>query len=85
MRKKILCGLIGLIIGISCVGCACQTNPQKETLYDGNFTIITKDSSYIFVYANDTKVKYLIVKGSYGLGITPLFNSDGTLQTYEGN
>ena len=35
--------------------------------------------SYYIVYANDTKVKYLISNGS----ITPLYNADGTLQVYD--
>ena len=37
---------------------------------------------YRIVYANDTKVKYLILSGGNRYGITPLYNSDGTLQVY---
>lgn len=37
------------------------------------------------VYANDTKVKYLMVNTGYAIGITPLYNADGTLQLYEEN
>lgn len=51
---------------------------------DGYFTVITEWGSYQIVYANDTKVKYLIFdSGMYRFGITPLYNADGTLQIYE--
>ncbi len=39
--------------------------------------------TYKIVYANDTKVKYLVVSSVYRYGITPLYNSDGTLQVYD--
>lgn len=38
---------------------------------------------YQFVYAKDTKVKYVIATSHYQAGITPLYNADGTLQLYE--
>lgn len=37
---------------------------------------------YCIVYANDTKVKYLIGYYTNMFGITPLFNADGSLQIY---
>lgn len=37
---------------------------------------------YYIIYANDTKVMYLIITGGHRLGITPLYNADGTLQVY---
>lgn len=54
----------------------------------GYFTLIKEwnggDSGlYEIVYANDTKVKYLIWKYGYKGGITPLYNADGSLQVYE--
>lgn len=42
---------------------------------------------YEIAYANDTKVKYLIMNRDVPVpstGITPLYNPDGTLQVYEG-
>lgn len=35
------------------------------------------------VYANDTKVKYMMFREGYRGGITPLYNTDGSLQVYE--
>ena len=39
--------------------------------------------TFAIVYAKDTKVKYLIWHNSYKGGITPLYNTDGSLQVYE--
>ena len=50
---------------------------------NGYFTVIAEWTGYQIVYANDTKVKYLIRSAGYQYGITPLYNADGTLQIYE--
>ena len=42
------------------------------------------DATYRIVYANDTNVKYMIITYGYKMGITPLYNADGTLQIYNG-
>lgn len=53
----------------------------------GYFTEIQEwradDFNYKIVYANDSKVKYLVVTCGYRYGITPLYNADGSLQLYE--
>ena len=53
----------------------------------GYFTEIREwradDSNYKIVYANDSKVKYLVVTCGNRYGITPLYNADGSLQLYE--
>ena len=53
----------------------------------GYFTEIQKwradDADYKIVYANDSKVKYLVVTCGNRYGITPLYNADGSLQLYE--
>lgn len=58
---------------------------QSSDFGNGYFTVIVEwGSGYRIVYANDTKVKYLIINRSqYMSGITPLYNADGTLQIYE--
>ena len=60
---------------------------NKNTNYgNGYFTVVTKwdDGGHVYriVYANDTKVKYLIIRGGNQYGITPLYNADGSLQVY---
>lgn len=60
------------------------SGPPQETDY---FTIIKQwddfNATYRIVYANDTKVKYLITFSYYKYGITPLYNADGSLQIYD--
>lgn len=84
------------IIAILCICLlltGCGTNYEdaenvSETISGGYFTLIKKwddsEDVYRIVYANDTKVKYLIWKNGYRGGITPLYNADGSLQLYEG-
>ena len=87
---------IALLLCLVCVLTACGTTYQEATgetstasndLCNGYFTIVTEwanvSSAYYIVYANDTKVKYLIASSGYKFGITPLYNSDGSLQVYE--
>ena len=83
------------IIAILCVyllltGCGTRYEDAEDTLKvtgGGYFTLIKTwsedfESSYKIVYANDTKVKYLIWRSGYKGGITPLYNADGSLQVY---
>ena len=84
------------LLCLVCVLTACGTTYQEATsdtstasddLCNGYFTIVTEwsdvGSIYYIVYANDTKVKYLISSSGYRFGISPLYNSDGSLQVYE--
>lgn len=94
MKKKLLLLLIICILSLSLVGCTSKSYEEviKESEKDygsGYFTVITEwgnkiEYKYSIVYANDTKVKYLIIWGGYHYGITPLYNADGTLQIYDG-
>lgn len=63
-----------------------DTSTASNDLCNGYFTIVTEWSdvrgTYYIAYANDTKVKYLISTSNYKFGITPLYNSDGSLQIY---
>ena len=92
MKKKILAAIAAGVICMSAAGCgksyqeAINNNTvNKTTVVDGYFTEIVKwGGIYRIVYANDTKVKYLIIESYYKFGITPLYNADGTLQVYDG-
>lgn len=96
--KKLLAVLISSMLVLPLAGCGqtyqevvnpvCDNDTQEE--YLGNyFTEITNwfvDSKRCrIVYANDTKVKYLVIESGYQFGITPLYNTDGALQVYEEN
>ena len=42
----------------------------------------TNNGRYLTVYDKNTKVKYIIIYADRGIGISPLYNSDGTLQLH---
>lgn len=95
MKKRLLGILLCGVLTLTLAGCTTYDQAvsrssegvYEETYGGGYFTVIAKwddglRDCYI-VYANDTKVKYLICTGNSMSGITPLYNSDGTLQIYE--
>lgn len=93
MKKRLLRVALAVVVAVCLVGCG--TTYQEATgkteigtsgdFAGGYFTVITEwGNGYYIVYANDTKVKYLIMERTqYLSGITPLYNADGTLQIYE--
>lgn len=92
MRKKFLAIILSSMLVLSCVGCgttyqeATNTSNSSDSFANGYFTVITEwgdMSTYRIVYANDTKVKYFVFSDGYKGGISPLYNSDGTLQIHE--
>lgn len=96
MKKRILSIAFAVVMAVCFVGCGTtyqeatgQTENGSSADYgNGYFTVITKwgdeNQIYRIMYANDTKVKYLVRDGGgYQYGITPLYNADGTLQIYE--
>ena len=56
----------------------------KETDNDDYFVTEKEWSDdevrYSIVYAKDTGVKYCILKRRFSMGVTPLYNTDGSLQ-----
>lgn len=97
MKKKIITGLSILALALSTTvftGCADDSYSKKQDLTqsthkgfaDGYFTTVKEwseyDKKYKIVYANDTRVIYLVCVNLYCFGITPLYNADGTLQIY---
>ena len=87
MRKKILAVVTAGLIRLSAAGCTSYQQaanmPDKGTSSCGGyFTLLTEWNGGSIVYANDTKVKYLVTLGDGRSGITPLYNADGTLQVY---
>ena len=73
--------------------CGCENYNSEKTIHEefaGDYFTTINDwvpvdgYHYKIVYANDTKVKYFISSGGYRFGITPLYNTDGSLQIYDG-
>lgn len=96
MKKKILAIIMAAMMAatmVSIIGCtsyqeSVDISQENDLFCNGYFTAINKwhdwHSNYYIVYANDTKVKYFIAYTLEKFGITPLYNADGTLQTYDG-
>lgn len=91
-RKMICIAAITVMACFACTTCGktyqevINQSDTSESLCNGYFTVITEwgeNRTYRIVYANDTKVKYFVEDGSYSFSITPLYNTDGTLQVYE--
>ncbi len=91
MRKKILAVAVAGMIGLSAAGCTSYQQaaniPDQGTNFGGGyFTLLTEWDdgfwTWRIAYANDTKVKYMVITGNGRSGITPLYNADGTLQIY---
>lgn len=91
MKKRIVVFLVAAVTATLLTGCGTPYSKANETLNqsfgNGYFTTVKtwndENYKYQMMYANDTKVMYLIgYTGSYRFGITPLFNPDGTLQVY---
>lgn len=79
-----------LFVCLLLTGCGTRYEDAEDTLETtgkGYFTRIKTwgdiDGRYEIVYANDTKVKYLIWRSGYTGGVTPLYNADGSLQVYK--
>lgn len=91
MKKKIVLLIMCTILTLFLFGCGttyqdAMYEDSMEDFCNGYFTVVTKWSDngyrYMIVYANDTKVKYIAIEYGYGFGISPLYNTDGTLQIY---
>ena len=46
-------------------------------------TVCDRDDGNVIAYDKNTKVLYLCVYGYSTMGITPIYNSDGSLKLYE--
>lgn len=97
MKKKIItCLSVFTLVLSTTIFSGCANNPYSkeqdltQSTYkgfaDGYFTTVKewddKFDKYKIVYANDTRVIYLICVSAHHFGITPLYNADGTLQIY---
>ena len=91
MKKKLIALLMMCLILFSLTGCGktYQEATELDECHIGKGYFITIKSwgggggnKYYIVYAKDTKVMYFIACNGF-TGITPLYNTDGTLQIYE--
>ena len=95
MKKKVALALVLCFATVMLYGCSDSPTIESFQPNDSNDYFITIEDcgTYIMdgwsvslyvVYARDTHVKYLIGIGVKKSMITPLYNTDGTLQIYKG-
>lgn len=89
MKKKILAVVLGLTLCFGMTGCE-KGDVEPESSYFANKYIdlitIYKDNgcNTEVLYDRNTKVMYFIKWSTYQFGITPIYNSDGTVKLYDG-
>lgn len=88
MKKICLLAMFALLL----TGCGKsyeEADERYEDFGNGYFVTIKEwsdedDTVYDIVYAKDTKVMYFVATTYRKFGITPIYNSDGSLQVYDG-
>lgn len=89
MNKKILAVVLGLTLCFGMTGCAIGDIEPKSSYFANKYidlvTIYKDDSCNAEVlYDKNTKVMYFVRCSGYQFGITPIYNSDGTVKLYDG-
>ena len=89
MKKKILAVALGLALCFGMTGCTKgDIEPENSDLGNKYIDLVTiyKDDGHNteVLYDKNTKVMYFVRWGDYQFGITPIYNSDGTVKLYDG-
>ncbi len=84
--KKLLVLILVSILLLPLASCSFQhnakvDNPSEDTKI---LVFVGKQDKMSYYYDKDTKVMYVLYADySVGVGLTPLYNPDGTLKLYE--
>lgn len=89
MKKKILAVVLGLTLCFGMTGCTKgDIEPESSCFANKYIDLVTiyKDDDYNteVLYDKNTKVMYFVKWSNYQFGITPIYNSDGTVKLYDG-
>ena len=89
MKKKILAAVLGLTLCFGMTGCTKgDIEPESNILGNKYIDLVTvyKDDGHHteVLYDKNTKVMYFVKWSGYQFGITPIYNSDGTVKLYDG-
>lgn len=89
MKKKILAVALGLTLCFGMTGCAKGDIEPESSCFANKYidlvTIYKDDNCNTEVlYDKNTKVMYFVKCSGYQFGITPIYNSDGTVKLYDG-
>ena len=88
MKKKILVAVLALTLCFGITGCAKgDIEPESNRLANKYIDLVTiyKDNNCNteVLYDKNTKVMYFVKCDGYRFGITPIYNSDGTVKLYD--
>ena len=89
MKKKILAVALGLTLCLGMTGCTTKGDIEPESSIIGNkyIDLVTiyrdNDNNTEVAYDKNTKVMYFFKRSGYQFGITPIYNSDGTVKLYD--
>ena len=89
MKRKILAVALGLAFCFGMTGCTKgDIEPESSRLANKYIDLVTiyKDDNHNtkVLYDKNTKVMYFVIWSGYQFGITPIYNSDGTVKLYDG-
>ena len=89
MKKKILAVVLVLTLCFGMTGCTKgDIEPESSRLANKYIDLVTiyKDDNHNtkVLYDKNTKVMYFVIWSGYQFGITPIYNSDGTVKLYDG-
>ena len=89
MKKKILAVVLGLTLCFGMTGCTKgDIEPESNILGNKYIDLVTiykdNDNNIEVAYDKNTKVIYFLKRSAYQFGITPIYNSDGTVKLYDG-
>ena len=88
MKKKILVVALALVLCFGMAGCTKgDIEPESSRLANKYIDLVTiykgKQGTEV-LYDKNTKVMYFMLWTAEQFGITPIYNSDGTVKLYDG-
>lgn len=92
MKRLILILTITLMCGMVFTGCKTTVTENVDNAYYQNafnqFVVVEerRNGDYgtlSIMYDKDTKVMYYMITSAYRCGITPIYNSDGSVMIYD--
>ena len=89
MKKKILAVVLGLTLCFGMTGCTKGDIEPESSRFANKYidlVAIYRDDNCDteVLYDKNTKVMYFVKRSGYQFGITPIYNSDGTVKLYDG-
>ena len=92
MKKKILALTLSLALCLGVTGCSSQQSniepPENDINKYIDLVVISEDNTSVWgitevAYDRNTGVMYFVKRSVYQFGISPIYNSDGTVKLYD--